>query len=885
MGRKAAKKSSLSEYRRKRRFDESPEPEPNFESRVPGNRFVIQKHDASRLHYDFRLEMDGVLKSWAVPKGPSLNPADKRLAMETEDHPLEYASFEGVIPEGHYGAGPVIIWDRGTFTPEGGISAAEQYRRGEIKFALHGQKLHGGFVLVKLRRTNGNGKPWLLIKHRDAAVDPGWKIEKESASVESGRDLKEVKEEMPPSAAILQIHPSELNGARKAKLPGTLYPMLATLVDKSFSHKDWLFEIKWDGIRTLAWLEDGRLELRSRTGRVITRQYPELSALPRRVHAGTAILDGEIVTLDENGRSNFELLQSRMNVRSPSESLQRHAQATYCIFDIVYCDGYDLRDVPLLERKRLLRSLLEPGDRFLYADHQLEKGSALFQLAREQGLEGIIGKHASSVYSEGRSPQWVKFKITREVDAIIGGYTAPRGSREQFGALLLGLYDGKTFRFIGGVGTGFNTKTQKAAYEKLSKLASSRCPFSESPKTKEKACWVRPELVVRVKYASWTQDRRLRAPVFISLLEDHRAEDCQFKTETPVAASEALEEVEESKSKRVKKTKPRSYESAAGSQVLSKRGEIEKELFQGRAENISIEIADRRLRLSNLNKIYFPEIGYTKRDLLAYYYRISDYILPFLKERPLVLRRYPDGVAGKSFFQKDAGEYVPEWMATVTIPSDDQGTDVRYYLANDLAALLYLTNLGCIDHNPWSSRREDLDHPDYVFFDLDPSEGTDFKTVIEIAQAIHEKLLDLGLRVFLKTSGATGFHLYVPLRPKYTFEQVRAFAEIIARLVASEKPERITSQRSIAKRRCGTVMIDAYQNAPGRPLAAPYAVRAVHNARVSTPIAARELRQGLQPDRFNIKSIFGRIEKLGDLWADFWNVRQGLEGPLKKLGA
>ena len=890
--------SALSVYRRKRRFDETPEPPPKPIAHTQGSRFVIQKHDATRLHYDFRLEIDGVLKSWAVPKGPSLNPADKRLAMETEDHPLEYADFEGVIPEGHYGAGPVIIWDRGTFTTEDDLSPSQQYRRGEIKFALHGEKLHGSFVLVKLHGRDGKGKPWLLIKHRDEAVDPDWKIESEAESVASGRDLKEVEEGLPPSASILPLNPDDLDGARKAKMPAILHPMLATLVDKPFSRKDWLFEIKWDGIRALAHIENGKLELHSRTGKLMTRQYPELEGLPQRLHAKSAILDGEIVALDETGRSNFERLQSRINVRALSESLRKQVPVTYFIFDLVYCDGYDLRGVPLLERKNLLQGLLESGGRFIYADHQLEKGKELFDLAREQGLEGIIGKEVHSFYTETRSPEWLKFKITQEVDAVVGGYTAPRGAREHFGALLLGLYDGKELRFIGGVGTGFDRKLQKEIFAKLSKLTSTRCPFDKTPVTREKAYWLEPKIVARVKYGNWTNDRRLRAPVFLSLLDDHDAQYCKFKLETPAAASKVVkmaeqevavgEKKQEVESRPVKnlqsKSKSRtSRASSSNGAAPSENKTIERELLHGKSENVSVEIDGKMVRLTHLNKIYFPKEGYTKRDLLAYYFRASEYILPFLKDRPLVLRRYPNGIEGQAFFQKDAGQGVPEWMETVSVHSEDKGADIHYFVANDLAALLYLTNLGCIDHNPWSSRRDDLDHPDYVFFDLDPSEGTDFKTVVEVAQSVHEKLLGLGMKVFLKTSGATGFHLYVPLERRYTFDQVRMFAEIIGRIVASEMPQRVTEQRIIAKRPRGTVMIDAYQNAPGRPLAAPYAVRAFPKAPVSTPISARELKKTLRPDRLNIKTIFARIEKDGDLWARFLKSRQKLEGPLKKL--
>ena len=869
--------SSLTEYRRKRKFGQTPEPEPGPKPSAPSNRFVVQKHDATRLHYDFRLEIDGALKSWAIPKGPSLNPADKRLAMETEDHPLEYADFEGVIPEGHYGAGPVIIWDRGTFTLEGDASASEQYRRGELKFALHGERLRGSFVLVKLRQADGKGKPWLLIKHKDAAADPNWNIEALPASVTTGRDLKEVEEGLPASASVLQADPGELEGAEKARMPEAIQPMLATLAEKPFSRPDWLFEIKWDGVRALAWIKEGKLELRSRTGRTITAQYPDLAGLPGRVHAGTAILDGEIVALDPSGRSSFELLQSRMNVRSPSESQQRQAPATYFIFDLLYCDGYDLRGSPLLQRKNLLRRVLEPGGPFSYADHLLEKGKELFEVAKEQGLEGIIGKRQGSRYSETRSLDWMKFKITKTVDAVVGGYTEPRGSREHFGALLVGFYEGKTLRFVGGVGTGFDLQKQTELFDKLKPLETAKCPFTPVPKTQEKANWVEPALVARVKYANWTNDGRLRAPVFLTLLEDHNPADCQFQTETPT--SSAAEKPESGDGH-----KPAgNTRAAAGGRILASDAEIDEELFKGRAENVSVEIEGQLLRLTNLNKVYFPESGYTKRDLLAYYYRIAPYILPFLKDRPLVLRRYPDGITGESFFQKDAGLYAADWMETVAIPSEEKGADIRYFIANDRAALLYLTNLGCIDQNAWSSRRDDLEHPDYVFFDLDPSDGTDFTVVIEVARAVHAKLLELQLKAFLKTSGATGFHIYIPLEREYTFEQVRTFADIVGRLVAAEMPKQVTQQRIVAKRPAGTVLIDAYQNASGRPLALPYAARAFPKAPVSAPVAPRELRHSLRPDRLNIKSIFPRLEESGDLWRDFWDSRQTLEDAIQRI--
>jgi bifunctional non-homologous end joining protein LigD len=854
----------LEEYRRKRRFDRTPEP-PGGTTPQRGNLFVVQKHLARRLHYDFRLEIDGVLKSWAVPKGPSLVPADKRLAVQTEDHPLEYGHFEGVIPEGSYGAGTVMVWDRGTYEVEGKGSASEQLARGELKCLLHGEKLRGGFALVKLRRSE-KGNEWLLIKHKDAGADPQWDIEAHDGSVLTGRLLAEIAEAEPPKKAGQPIYPEELEGARKAAMPSRLEPMLAISMDQPFSDPAWLFEIKWDGVRALAWVRSGKVELRSRAGRVITKQYPELDVLPPRLRASQAILDGEIVVLDERGHSDFEPLQERMHVQSPPATLLSSAPVTYYAFDLLYWDGYDLRETPLVQRKGALRRLLDARDPVRYCDHVLGQGKELFNLAREQGLEGIVGKHAQGPYLSARSSRWVKVKAQRELDAVVGGWTAPRGSREHFGALLLGLYDGKKFRFAGHAGSGFDQRSQEAIKEELNALAVSECPFETLPETNEKAYWAKPKLVARVRHSGWTQEQRLRHPVFAGLRRDARPEDCQWEGEAAVKPSPDVVAAP-----------------AVVGKVLSKGAQIEAELFKGQAENVTMEIAGKRLRLTNLNKVYFPESGYTKRNLLAYYFRMADLLLPFLRDRPLVMRRYPDGIMGHSFFQKDTGEGAPEWIDTVAIPSGEKREEIRYVVANDLAALLYVTNLGCIDHNPWSSRRDHLEHPDYFFFDLDPAEGTDFSVVITVAKTIYDNLHDVKLKVFLKTSGATGFHLYVPVQRGYTYEQVRIFAEIVARLVAAKQPALVTQERAVAKRPSGRVYIDASQNAFGRPMAAPYVVRAFPKAPVSTPVHPSELRSTLSPEKFNLKTIFPRLDKLGDLWGDFWKSGQQLENALKKL--
>ena len=857
--------SKLEEYRRKRRFDLTPEPSGKDVQATSENTFVVQKHAARRLHYDFRLAINGTLKSWAVPKGPSLNSADKRLAVETEDHPLDYGGFEGKIPEGSYGAGTVMVWDRGTFTVEGTLDARKQLEREEIKFNLNGEKLRGSFVLVKLRHSE-KGNEWLMMKHKDAAEDSAWNIEEHDGSVLTGRTLEEIKEELPPKRKASPIRAAELQGARKCSMPSRVEPMLATLTDRPFSDPNWLFEIKWDGVRALARIENDALTLRSRTGVDMDKRYPELASLPDALAARQAILDGEIVALDTRGHSDFELLQERMHVRAPSESLLSRVPVVYFVFDLLYCDGYDLRETPLLDRKQLLHRLLRTSEQFRYSDHQLEHGKELFGLAEQNGLEGIVAKRADSPYVGDRSPYWVKLKITKTVDAVVGGWSAPRSAALPFGSLLLGLYQGKKLRFIGHVGSGFDAKKLKEVTSKLKELAAPACPFDTVPETNERPSWVSPVLVARVKFSGWTQEHSLRHPVFLALREDARPLDCQWENEAAPAADP---------------TAVRAPEFVG--RVLNSKAQIEAELFKGCSETVTIELDGKRLRLSNLNKVYFPESGYTKRNLLAYYYRMADFVLPFLADRPLVLRRYPDGIKGQAFFQKDLREGIPEWFTTMPLDSEKRGEEIHYATANDRASLLFLTGLGCIDHNPWSSRYADLEHPDYFFFDLDPSEGTDFSVVVTIARVLHEKLEELRLASFLKTSGATGIHLYIPVEPVYTYEQLRTFAEIVARTVTAEHSNLVTNERSVARRPAGRVLIDVQQNALGRPLAAPYAVRAFPQAPVSAPLLPRELRPGLRPASLNIKTVFARLKEKGDLWGDFWERRQRLENAIESL--
>jgi bifunctional non-homologous end joining protein LigD len=862
------KTKKLEEYRQKRRFDRTPEPS-GTETAPKTNTFVVQKHAARHLHYDFRLAIEDTLKSWAVPKGPSLNPNDKRLAVRTEDHPMDYANFEGNIPEGSYGAGTVMVWDRGTFQVEGKVDAIEQLDRGEIKFGLNGEKLNGSFAIIKIKSSQ-KGNEWLMIKHNDAASDPNWNIEEHDGSVLTGRLLEEIKAEKPPTHGPRPLHAAELEGARKGPMPKRMAPMLATLSGRAFSDPNWLYEIKWDGVRAMAWIDEDTLTLRARSGADITSHYPECAGLPEAFSGHQAILDGEIAVLDSSGRSNFENLQARMHARNPAQKLLAQYPVVYFVFDLLYCDGYDLRASPLLERKQLLQRLLHKSERFRFSDHQLEKGRELFELARQNELEGIIAKRIDSRYVSERSTNWLKLKTTKSLDAVVGGWTAPRGAGAPFGSVLLGLYRDKNLHFIGHAGSGFDTQSHEAVAAKLKELETRKCPFEEIPETNEKATWVAPKLVARVQFSGWTQEERLRHPVFLGLRGDLKPEDCRKEIELAEPKATSV-----------------MHAPLIVGNVLSTKSQIEAELFKGREDNVRLELDGKQFRLSNLNKVYFPESGYTKRDLIAYYYRMADFVLPFLKSRPLVLRRYPDGIKGQAFFQKDMGEGLglPDWFKTVAVDSETKGVQIHYALANDCASLLYMTGLGCIDHNPWSSTLGDLDHPDYLFFDLDPSEGTEYSVVVEIAKAIYEKLEELAVNVFLKTSGATGMHIYVPVEPVYTYEQLRLFAEIVARTVTAQHPNLVTNERIIAKRPANRVLIDVHQNAQGRPLAAPYVVRAFPRAPVSTPLLPTELRRNLKPEKLNIKTVHERMQEKGDLWAEFWKQRQKLEGAINRLSS
>ncbi|HEY2819601.1 MAG TPA: DNA ligase D [Candidatus Acidoferrum sp.] len=918
----------LDEYKKKRDFKKTAEPAGDERHHGSDRAFVVQKHAATHLHYDLRLEVDGVLKSWAVPKGPSLNPGDKRLAMHVEDHPFEYRKFEGSIPKGEYGGGEVIIWDQGTYAPEGTLSTKEQLAKGELKFQLHGEKLRGSFVILKLRKP-GNKNEWLLIKHRDAFADNKWDSEQHAESVVSGRTLEDIAAGRPASLEHRIADPSALPGAVQAsmpKMPSGVRATLAELGDKPFSSPNWVYEIKWDGVRAIAQIEDGKTTLWARSGRDVTSEYPEFKDMAARFRLRNAIIDGEIVTLDADGRSNFHTLQHRLGVQNPSRQMMQSVPLDYFAFDVMYADGYDLRRASLVDRKDFLKQILSGNERIHFSEHIAEQGEAMYEAARSKGLEGIVAKLKNSTYAGERTSTWVKLKIVSEVDAVVAGYTEGRGSRKFFGALVLGLYEGRELKFIGSVGTGFDEAKQEKIFDKLNVLRSKTSPFAKIPGLRENVEWVEPELVARVKYANWTNDNHLRAPVFLSLLTDRAAKDCTMEDAKPESTA-ALETKAEKENPAAPKTKTKAKRAAksdsaresddepvhliesdavdeispsrknpAKSQMASpkatsktvsissgREAEIENELRSGIKETLDVESDGQRLHFSNLNKIYFPEVGVKKRELLAYYYRMARYILPFLQDRPMVLRRYPDGVDGKAFFQKEAPSYLPDWIETATVDSEERGGEMQYILCNSRAALLYLTNLGCIDHNPWSSRAQSQENPDYVFFDLDPTPDTPFSDVMRVAREIYAMLKSIKMRCYLKTSGASGFHIFIPLEPKYTFEQTRTFAEVVGRLVASENPKLTTFERTVSKRPKGRILIDALQNASGKPLACAYSVRAFPKATVSTPLSPEELSTNISAEQFTLRNFNDRFAKVGDLWSDFWKNRQTLDRALELL--
>jgi bifunctional non-homologous end joining protein LigD len=770
---------SLSEYRRKRDPKATPEPfEPGKRGKQPI--FVVQRHDARRLHYDFRLERDGALASWAVPKGVPLDPGDRALAVHVEDHPLAYATFHGEIPEGSYGAGSVEIWDSGTY------ELLEEKPDGRLTFALHGRRLRGTWSLVPAH-MDGKEQNWLLIKRHDDGTP--------------------------------------------AEAPETFSPMLATLADAVPSGDSWRFEVKFDGYRALAYVHGGDCRLVSRKGNDLTQRFAGIAKeVVKATKSPNAVLDGEVCRLAESGRSSFSELQ------------QGSGPLVYYVFDLLSLDGETLTGLPLAERKARLAKLLDSRNTAVRLSDDFDDGEALLAAAREQGLEGIIAKRAGSRYVEGkRSRDWLKIKVAGEQEFVVAGYTRGAGRRaDTFGALVLAVHDDGELRYVGNVGTGFNDAEIAKLLALLKPLRRETSPFREVPKMprirKGDVQWVEPQLVAQVRFGEWTHDGHLRHPAYLGIRDD-----------------KAPDEVER--------------EQAAPLDPLVRKGK-------------------RELRLSNLDKPFWPDEGISKGDLLAYYRAIAPVVVPHLKGRPFTMRRYPDGAYGKAFFQKDAPAHMPDWIATfhAQVSARDKARTKKWIdlpVVNDELALLWMVNMGCIDLNTWYSRIDRPDRPDFVLFDLDPTPDTPWAQTIEVALIVKQLLDSLGLVAFPKTSGGKGFHLLVPLDRRSTYAETRSFAEVVAGAVARTHPKLATTEWSKARR--SGVLIDANQNGEGKTIASAYSVRPKPGAPVSTPLSWDEVEAGVDPGAFTMSAVLERVEQSGDLFADLLTTRQSLSKALKKL--
>lgn len=899
----------LEKYSDKRDFSQSPEPRPQPQ----GNErsaliFVVQKHNARRLHYDFRLEVDGVLKSWSVPKGPSFDPQEKRLAVMVEDHPLEYASFEGIIPHGQYGAGQVIVWDKGTYSPdENGLppvpdyaEAQERIRQGlasdKLSLFLRGRKLKGSWTLVKMQR----GDNWLLMKHHDEFADRYRDILQEDRSVLSGLTIADLQLGHLPDPSRSLSFPAELPGARHVPFPSSVAPMLATLTTSAFSNTEWYFEPKLDGVRAIAIIRNGKVNLQSRRGLDITHQYPSLVKDLTLQTEPEMMLDGEIVALDESGRPSFQRLQQRLHL--PREADIRKAEeqipVLYYVFDILYLNGYDIRGVALKQRKELLVRVLEPTQRVLSLDYFEADGDIAYQSAIDQGLEGIVAKHRDSTYESGRrSRLWLKVKATLSDEFVVGGYSQGLGGRaDTLGALLLGYFDDRgRLVYVGHVGTGFDDTTLGDLRRRLESSQSEGCPFIEIPPLNAPTTWVRPQMVVLVEFIQWTPDGRLREPVFRGLREDKSPQEVRRS------------EVASAPNSRLTTSGPLNPLGKEANSLVEQLGE--------HGDQVVLETQGHKIPITSLEKKLWPawngHPAITKRDLLIYLARVSPHLLNHLRDRPLTLARYPDGTHGEHFYQRHWDNPLPEFVETVRLFSDHKDGDQDYILCNNLATLMWLGQLADIELHTWFSRtsREPdgrhlsqlftgsaahiqnslLNYPDFLVFDLDPyiysgrePKNTEpelnrhgFAATCRIALELKDILGSLSLSSFLKTSGRTGLHVYVPILRQFDFEAVRAATESIGRFLLRRHPSEVTLDWPI-ERRTGKVFLDHNQNMRGKTLACAYSPRPTPEATVSMPLRWNELDR-IYPTDFTILTAPQRLTEVGDLWAGILEAKHDLK--------
>ncbi len=857
---------ALTTYKEKRNFKESPEPvggKPDSDKL----RFVIQKHDASRLHYDFRLEMEGVLKSWAVPKGPSTDPDVKRLAMMVEDHPYDYRSFEGIIPSG-YGAGTVIVWDEGYYEPADadGMDKKSQdaalqkgIPAGKLHVVLHGTKLKGEYALIK---THGRGEnAWLLFKVKDKYVskeditlkdksviskktlaqvektttnflgakrvkDSAIKSKKETSL--NQRDDVQAASEKNKTETENGIDASEILAKGKtAEFPSRVSPMLATMVDKPFDKEGWQYEIKWDSYRTLAMCNKNKVELKSRNDKSFNEKFYPVHKAVQEWNIN-AVVDGEVVVLDEDGKSNFGALQ---NWRSEADG-----EIYFYVFDILWMDGKDLMRIPLSERRMVLKQLIPDNSIVRLSENFEVNGIEFFEAAKKMGLEGIMAKKADSTYSEGnRSKDWLKIKANKRQEMVIGGYTKNDDSSKSFSSLLLGDYEKGKLIYTGKVGTGFNDKQQLEMLKQFKPYITELPPFTELPDINKPsrfrpnpphaiAVWMKPELVCEVSFTEMTKDRIMRHPSFEALRMDKKPQEVVLEK---AVNTEKITSVEE--------PKPKSVLTPGGKKVW-------KTFLNPTDENQVREINGHELKFTNLSKIYWPSEKITKRDMLNYYYQVAPYILPYLKNRPQSMNRYPNGIDGESFYFKDVSGTAPDWTESFGYTSDSDSRLRKYLVAKDEASLLYMANLGCIEMNPWHSKVETEDYPDWCIIDLDPAEKNTFEQVIEAANVTNDILKSLGVTSYPKTSGSTGIHIYIPLGAKYTYEHSKEFARVLATLIQREIPK-YTSIERIVKSQKGKLYIDFLQNRPQATVAAPYSLRPKPGATVSMPLQWDEVKK------------------------------------------
>ena len=805
---------ALKTYKDKR--DGGPTPEPSGGERPAGDKpiFVVQKHDARALHWDLRLELDGVLLSWAVPKGPSPNQADKRLAMQTEDHPLEYAEFEGIIPEGEYGAGSMIVWDKGTWTPV--EDPHEGLEKGKLLFDLHGHKLLGRWTLVKTKTAPNS---WLLIKERDAYLDPEGSTESyPDDSIYSGLTVAQFAR-ADERAEDLGARVAALGAARRVVRAADVELMLATAREHAFTKDGWIFELKYDGYRLLGERVDREPHLRSRAGHDLTHTFPEIARAVRGLPFEGLILDGEVVCHDADGLPSFSRLQKRGRIQSKADALRASVEipSIYYAFDLLALEGHDLRSLPLLARKEILREVLPTVGPIRWSDHIAEKGEAVYRQVQAMGLEGIVGKKADSRYRGGRSTHWIKVRTVQVEDFVVVGWTDPQGTRSGFGAMHVAQYDGDDLTYLGSVGSGFTDAQLGEVHHALVRLAADACPCTagEVPRGRQHH-WVRPELVVEVKYKELTDQGMVRQASFSRLRDDKPPGECVLR------GSAKREESREPVAVRVRE--------------------------------------DRSVAFTNLDKVFWPEEGYTKGDLIEYHRAVAEWMLPYLEDRPLVMTRYPDGIHGKSFFQKDAPPFAPDWFRKVTLWSEGSERELSYFVAEDLESLLYVVNLGTIPLHIWSSRISSLATPDWCILDLDPKDAP-FAHVVELARTIRGICEEIGLPSFAKTSGSSGIHVLVPLGRRLTYEQSKTLGQLLGRVAVAERTDIATLTRN-PERRGGKVYVDFLQNGHGKLLVAPFAVRPRAGATVSAPLTWREVRKGLTIEAHTIATVPRRMRRL-----------------------